>query len=169
MDGEKQSPYAPSPPMAQNPYYPPQTPASSGPAAANYPPAPPQYSEINTPYGGGGTTAYGMPQQQPPPSVIVQGPTVTVPPTRVVYQTNFRFGTQPVEVTCPACNARVLTRIDKSYGPGAFLLSGLCICVGCWLGCCLIPFAMDDCKVIVHSCPNCKAMVGKHPGSISCA
>ena len=64
---------------------------------------------------------------------VIVGPTVTtttVPATRVVYQTNFRFGTQPVETTCPACNARVVTLVDKTYGPGAFLLSGLCICVG---------------------------------------
>ena len=54
MEGEKQSPYAPSPPMAQNPYYPPQPPVDN----PNYHlPAPPQYSEIDTPgHYGGGTT-----------------------------------------------------------------------------------------------------------------
>ena len=56
MDGEKQSPYAPSPPVSQNPYYPPPPPpASSGVDNPNY--YPPQYSEIDTTghYGGGAT------------------------------------------------------------------------------------------------------------------
>ena len=56
---------------------------------------------------------------------------MTVPAaTRVVYQTNIRFGAQPAALTCPMCNAHVVTRVEKSSGPGAFLLSGFCICLG---------------------------------------
>lgn len=37
---------------------------------------------------------------------------------------------------------------------------GICI-VGCWAGCCLAPFLMNDFKQPVHTCTNCGRMAGK--------
>jgi hypothetical protein len=33
--------------------------------------------------------------------------------------------------------------------------------VGCWLGCCLIPFCVDDCKDTTHTCVNCQRVIGQ--------
>lgn len=32
----------------------------------------------------------------------------------------------------------------------------------CWLGCCLIPCCIDECMDVHHSCPHCKAYLGRH-------
>ncbi|CAG5103941.1 Similar to Litaf: Lipopolysaccharide-induced tumor necrosis factor-alpha factor homolog (Mus musculus) [Cotesia congregata] len=32
----------------------------------------------------------------------------------------------------------------------------------CFLGCCLIPCCIDECMDVHHTCPNCKAYLGRH-------
>lgn len=32
----------------------------------------------------------------------------------------------------------------------------------CWFGCCLIPCCIDECMDVHHTCPNCKAYLGRH-------
>lgn len=32
----------------------------------------------------------------------------------------------------------------------------------CWLGCCLIPCCIPECMITNHSCPNCKAYLGRY-------
>ena len=40
--------------------------------------------------------------------------------------------------------------------------SGSPLVLSCWMGCCLIPCCMDECMDKEHSCPNCKAFLGKY-------
>jgi len=35
------------------------------------------------------------------------------------------------------------------------------LCFRCWL-CSCIPFCVDDCKDIVHTCPSCGFVLGRH-------
>ncbi|CAG2165519.1 unnamed protein product [Oppiella nova] len=70
------------------------------------------------------------------------------------------FGPQPMHVTCSHCGQQVMTETDEASGLLTWLLvGGLCV-FGCWLGCCLIPFCVADCKDIEHRCPSCKAFLG---------
>lgn len=42
-------------------------------------------------------------------------------------------------------------------------VSGIVIALlGCVFGCCLIPCCIDECMDIHHTCPNCKAYLGRH-------
>jgi len=126
----------------------------------------------NTSMSGPGEPAgHGVPQQQPqppPPSTIDQGPD-----TVVYQQPTFRYGREPMQDhTCPFCNSLITTKVKKSQGAGAYVgclgicCAGLC-CLLCLLGCQFIPFCMEDCKMHVHYCPNCNAMLGKHTGQLA--
>ena len=45
------------------------------------------------------------------------------------------------------------------------LCGGLCL-VGCWLGCCLIPFFVDSVQEVTHSCPACNMTLGRYSGGV---
>lgn len=70
------------------------------------------------------------PFQQPPPIIMSRS-----------------LGHQPEQYVCPYCHQPIITRIKKSNGAVVWLVSiGFCF-LGLVLGCCLIPFFIDDIKV----------------------
>ncbi|KXJ29847.1 Lipopolysaccharide-induced tumor necrosis factor-alpha factor-like [Exaiptasia diaphana] len=72
------------------------------------------------------------------------------------------YGELPINVICPYCQARIMTSIVLEDGNLTyFAASALCV-LGCWFGCCLIPFCMDSCKDVIHICGNCRAPIGKY-------
>ncbi|KAI3659886.1 hypothetical protein MP638_003386 [Amoeboaphelidium occidentale] len=95
-----------------------------------------------------------QPQPQPPAPVV----TYSQPgPGAVVGTSEY-----PVNITCPSCNTTITTVTNKKNGLLTWLLScGLCV-FGCWLGCCLIPFCVDDVKDTEHICPRCNRVVMLH-------
>ncbi len=117
-------------------------------------------------------------QPQPQPTYAVH-PNFTQPHQRPgpvpvavpVYQTAPLHFTQlppafvpshyPCRCICPYCNSDVVTRISRQTG----LMNWLgCLGVsmfGCILGCCLIPFAIEDWKDSIHYCPNCNCLIAK--------
>ncbi|XP_063284828.1 LITAF domain-containing protein-like isoform X2 [Pelobates fuscus] len=114
------------------------TTSQPGVAGGNYPPPP----------------AYGMgPTAQPP---VVMAP---VGPTIILQQS---FHDTPASTTCPSCRQNILTRTVHSIGLLAWLLFGLLLLFGCWLGCCLIPFCLSSCKDVDHYCPNCNHHLYKY-------
>ncbi|WP_395241642.1 LITAF-like zinc ribbon domain-containing protein [Salmonella sp. s51933] len=72
------------------------------------------------------------------------------------------FPPTPVNMTCPHCQATIVT--STAYEPGVltWLLCGGIALVGCWLGCCLIPFCVTDVQDCRHTCPNCQNFLGAY-------
>ncbi|CAN2390958.1 Possible membrane-associated motif in LPS-induced tumor necrosis factor alpha factor (LITAF) [Pristimantis euphronides] len=80
--------------------------------------------------------------------------------TTVIMQTC--FADTPVSCTCPSCRQNVISRIVYNTGLLAWLIFGILCLLGCWLGCCLIPFCVDSCKDVDHFCPNCNHHLAKY-------
>ena len=66
----------------------------------------------------------------------------------------------PQQASCHNCQQCVKTRVEYHVGAGAFV-SATCVAVmGGWMGCCLAPFFVKDCKDAVHFCPVCDTKLG---------
>ncbi|XP_069123876.1 cell death-inducing p53-target protein 1 homolog isoform X11 [Argopecten irradians] len=143
---------------------------------AGYPAQPPPPQGYGQPYGAPPPAAYpaqpygqpapygqpvyinypgqpGYPQQQGQTTVVVAQPAVTV-----VQQ----FRESPVHTRCPHCQAEVVTATQFETGTFTWIICLVLCIVGCDLGCCFIPFCVDGCKDVTHSCPNCKTVISRY-------
>ncbi|KAL5017943.1 hypothetical protein ScPMuIL_003665 [Solemya velum] len=108
---------------------------------------PPPYAPAGQPYG------YGPPPPQGQnTTVIMQQPT-----TIAVVQ---HLGNTPMRTRCAACGADVVTATYYETGSMTWLIAIILCFVGGLL-CCFIPFCIDDCKDVVHQCPNCQNQIGR--------
>lgn len=131
--------------------------------------APPPYNEKMYPPPGPGSAPYPPPQQQqyPPTGGYSQvppgmaGQTTVVVTQPVVVHTGIYRGV-PVSCQCPHCRAQVVTAVTYTAGLLPWLLCLGLLLIGCWAGCCLIPFCIDDLKDTTHYCPNCKQVLGTY-------
>jgi len=146
----------PAPPyhQQQNQYPPPMD--GNAAAVVSYPPnmvqyAPPVQHYPQQTFGVGGTYVH-QPYMQNTTTVITSQPAM-------VQAVHMMFQEYPVALTCPSCQAQVVTAVDYQVGTFAWLL-----CLGMsFLGlliCMFIPFCMDSCKDAVHHCPNCNNRLG---------
>lgn len=71
------------------------------------------------------------------------------------------FRDQPVRLKCGHCQADIVTSLTYESGALCWIICGVLLLFGLWLGCCLIPFCIDGCKDVIHTCPNCQQTVGK--------
>ncbi|XP_070617592.1 lipopolysaccharide-induced tumor necrosis factor-alpha factor isoform X2 [Erythrolamprus reginae] len=108
-------------------------------------------------------------QPQPPfpaqPYGMQPQPTPAIPPgpvQAVYFAGPLVFLEYPMQITCPSCRQMIVTR--TIYQPGAltWLSCGGLALLGCWLGCCLIPFCVDGMQDVHHFCPSCNAFLGVH-------
>jgi lipopolysaccharide-induced tumor necrosis factor-alpha factor len=106
--------------------------------------------------------AYGQPYGQPPHVGGQYGGQTTVVVTQPVVVHPAHYRGVPVSVTCPHCRAQVVTAVTYTTGLLVWLLCLGLILIGCGLGCCLIPFCIDDLKDTTHYCPNCKQVLGQY-------
>eukprot|EP01130_Rhizamoeba_saxonica_P001830 TRINITY_DN11665_c0_g1_i1.p1 TRINITY_DN11665_c0_g1~~TRINITY_DN11665_c0_g1_i1.p1 ORF type:complete len:156 (-),score=31.32 TRINITY_DN11665_c0_g1_i1:52-471(-) len=79
---------------------------------------------------------------------------------QVVHQVAALSHFPATQYTCPHCTQVVTTTVNRVTGNMTYLAAAGLFFFGCILGCCLIPFFMDDMKDSVHSCPNCHQVVG---------
>mmetsp|Transcript_20162 Transcript_20162/g.37521 ORF Transcript_20162/g.37521 Transcript_20162/m.37521 type:complete len:104 (-) Transcript_20162:8731-9042(-) len=100
-----------------------------------------------------------MSERQPlssnPAPIYGQPQVVMLPPSTL-------YGKEPVLVLCPHCRVQSFTEIKREYGVCTWLSCCGCCCLGCWFGCCLIPFCVPQLHDVEHRCGNCKSFLGKH-------
>ena len=98
---------------------------------------------------------------QPPPYVPNTNPPVITQQPQVVVVQQPEFDKEPVNITCAHCNDNITTKTDTETSIVQWLACIGCCLIGCDLGCCFIPFCIDDLKTTTHSCPKCNLVVGK--------
>ncbi|KAG8432903.1 hypothetical protein GDO86_017242 [Hymenochirus boettgeri] len=98
----------------------------------------------------------------PPPSYTSPGQPVVVAPIATTVVLGTPLQDTPGATTCPVCKQNIVTRIQYTTGLLVWLIFGVLLLFGCWLGCCLIPFCLDSCKDVDHFCPNCNHHVYKY-------
>ncbi|XP_016369677.1 lipopolysaccharide-induced tumor necrosis factor-alpha factor homolog [Sinocyclocheilus rhinocerous] len=132
--------------------------------------SPPHYSSphmdqtgINYPGQQAAYPSQAGPQAAPsqPPPYGFGYPTITIQPTMVPIVAQMavvNLTDMPGRITCPHCMTDIITEIEYMNGLLTWLIFGSLVIFVCWL-CCCIPFCVDACKDVKHTCPNCKNII----------
>ncbi|XP_075246792.1 lipopolysaccharide-induced tumor necrosis factor-alpha factor homolog [Convolutriloba macropyga] len=161
MDKNEASSLQPTAPASetQNP-----SPFSPTPNAAGAPPTYPQqqYGSMQSaaPYP---TQQYNSYPTTTSTTHVIQANQFSPPPTYVTMPgSSAAFGHYPQVVVCHICRKTVTTTVVHSPSFMTFVA-----CIGIWfipfmgLGCCLIPFFVNECKRVTHTCPSCHALLSE--------
>uniref|UniRef100_A0A915CX81 LITAF domain-containing protein n=1 Tax=Ditylenchus dipsaci TaxID=166011 RepID=A0A915CX81_9BILA len=75
-------------------------------------------------------------------------------------------GPFPMQTKCSNCQMDIVTKLTYESGTLSWLLFAMCFATGfliliTWFFCCF-PFYIKSCMDVVHSCPNCNKVMGKH-------
>ena len=132
----------------------------------------------------GQQAAYGLPEQEhqpaqytgPVPTQSYQmAPAVQQQPVQMVMMTpelvqakqdfhdlkDLKDYAKPQSVYCPMCEHRGETTVKDKRSQVQWLSCLGCVCCGCWMGCCLLPFCVKSMADSVHYCSSCKHPLGK--------
>merc|ERR1712228_905479 len=110
----------------------------------------------------------GYPAQQQQQQIFTQGykppgPNVVIVPQQQQQKIQFApsiSSRSPQQALCPRCQGLRTTRTTPVAGLGTWVVAGGICLFGCWAGCCLIPFCVDDMKDIEHRCSQCGSFLG---------
>ncbi|CAB1428218.1 unnamed protein product, partial [Pleuronectes platessa] len=67
----------------------------------------------------------------------------------------------PGQMLCPRCQTTVLSQTEYKNGMLTWLICGILGFFLCWF-CCFIPFFVDACKDVEHTCPVCRTVLHVH-------
>ncbi|XP_055963414.1 lITAF domain-containing protein [Sorex fumeus] len=68
----------------------------------------------------------------------------------------------PFNTTCPYCGNFVLTTTSATPGLLNWLLCTTLFLLGCVLGCCLLPFCIEELMDVRHRCPVCRKQIYRY-------
>ena len=120
------------------------------------------------------------PTAPPHPEQIVPPPSYTPPVGQPVYpaayapiqitpgrpiqsfNVNQVWGKAPQQAFCTYCRNHVTTRVDYNTGMCTWLSCVACSFFGFNLGCCLVPFCINEFKDSYHYCSLCGGLLGIH-------
>ncbi|KAH8868459.1 Lipopolysaccharide-induced tumor necrosis factor-alpha factor [Schistosoma japonicum] len=86
-----------------------------------------------------------------------QTPVITGQPVPTIPLQN-----HAINMKCPNCQHEIITNIKYRNGTLTYAAcAGLCL-LGCFCGCCLIPFCVKLFKDVDHNCPECNHHVGTY-------
>ncbi|XP_041920675.1 lipopolysaccharide-induced tumor necrosis factor-alpha factor homolog [Alosa sapidissima] len=164
------SPASPPPSYLEASAYPPhsaQLPSTPPPA---YTPGsyPPSYNEIDTAqsqahHHGNHTNPY--PVLSIPGNVVIHQEVMIATqtmsqPVAVIQVQPVALADSPTVTVCPHCHHQVTTNTTHKSGMAAWSTCLLLTLLGLICGFCLIPFLIDGCKDVHHSCPHCNRHIG---------
>ncbi|KAA0192487.1 Lipopolysaccharide-induced tumor necrosis factor-alpha factor [Fasciolopsis buskii] len=72
------------------------------------------------------------------------------------------LGSMPSLTYCEHCHEKAITEVSYHTGRITWVVCGVVALMGGILGCCLIPFCVNNCKDVVHRCPQCTEIIGVH-------
>uniref|UniRef100_A0A914I870 LITAF domain-containing protein n=1 Tax=Globodera rostochiensis TaxID=31243 RepID=A0A914I870_GLORO len=110
----------------------------------------------------------GIPVYPPPPTFGASNVHVTLPTNVpiVVRARTAPFGPFPIEMDCPYCRNHIVTHTQQIPGALPWVIMAVCFVLGFfllfipWCLCCL-PFCIDSCLDVLHTCPSCKRLIGR--------
>ncbi|TKR59750.1 hypothetical protein L596_029378 [Steinernema carpocapsae] len=154
MDNTPPPPYSEQAPPTDVKGPPPQPEAN--PDAHSHPPYPPN---PQFPSASNGSTSNGTSTN----TALPKPPTAINIPT--LHLQSPLYGPLPTELDCPYCQAHIVTDTQRIAGALPWIILGICFILGFffiipWCVCC-IPFCIDPCLDVLHSCPSCKRVLGR--------
>lgn len=93
----------------------------------------------------------------PLPAPVIPPPTTTT----VIVSGSLPVGPKPANMCCPACHRDIRTTTVSESQSCAHIACVVLFLLGCCL-CSCIPYCMDSCKNVRHTCPNCKTYLGMY-------